>query len=101
MAGLFLLTLGLSTTAIHGEVEKPIWAKGAVVIGGCDQDAGRRIPSKDGSVIIELRCHPTNGDKDPVPYLRVRTATGAWHEIELDQGSHESAVVARFQGVPR
>ena len=89
MVRLFVLYVSMNSALLPAEIEKPIWAKNAVPIGGCYGDVGHRMPSPDGKVIVELQCHPPTGDNDPVPYLHVRTVAGNWHDVELEEGAHE------------
>ncbi len=88
MTRLVLLCVVLNSALLSEEAEKPIWAKAAVPLGSC-LGAGNRIPSPDGKAVVQMQCHAPKGDNDPIPYLRVRVAAGAWHDIELDEGAHE------------
>ena len=86
---LFCLTLTCLTSA--AVAEKPIWAKHAIPIGECNPKTLRthQIPAPYSNSLVELRCHPPEKDSNPIPYFHIRTASGNWHDIEMDEGGKE------------
>jgi len=90
MCRAILFYIGLSCALLAAAADKPIWARKAVPIGECHGSLqGRGIPAPDSNIAIEVGCHPSQKDVDPIPYLHVRTASGNWHDVEVDEGAHE------------
>ncbi len=90
MRRLLLFCVSLNCGLLAVAADKPIWARKAIPIGECSGNLhGPGIPAPDANIVVELRCHPSQRDDDPVPYLHVRTSSGNWHDVEVDEGAHE------------
>jgi hypothetical protein len=88
---LFSLAVCLNALVSFARSENPIWAKEAVSLSACTniRSTPKLIPSPDGKLRVEVRCHNAKNDNDPIPFLSITLPRGRLQSINLREGARE------------